>query len=287
MPSRHRDRSNRSRSPRERWPREDRSKDEYLQRRQAHNRNRNSEKKEEITSTVPSDEEALDKLAQEVDKELAQRGISPKVPMNTVDISSSDGSSDEEDGSEEETKEDDSQRQNTEDGELLGSDEASVTESDDEEDSPHRGPVIKSRMLRKAISGYGEGDSDSSSSPDQPSVTSPPPTSTVAPEETPVDDKPAPEEPSVEEPVPSIDPDLPPYYPALYGCRNVEEYEWLNRIEEGTYGVVYRAKDKRTGKSILCSFQILLLNQASTNQGLPHAWVLCLQNWHVCLFVCY
>ena len=256
MPSRHRDRPNRSRSPRERWPREDRSKDEYLQRRQARNSNRSSEKKEEITSTVPSDEEALDKLAQEVDKELAQRGISPKVPMNTVDISSSDdGSSDEEeDGSEEETKEDDSQRQNTEDGEVLESDEGSMTESDDEEDSPHRGPVIKSRMLRKAISGYGEGDSDSSSSPDQPSATPPPPTTTAAPEETPVDDKPAPEEPSVEEPVPSIDPDLPPYYPALYGCRNVEEYEWLNRIEEGTYGVVYRAKDKRTGKCILCSF---------------------------------
>ena len=266
MPSRRRDRPNRSRSPRERWPREDRSRDEHLHRQQTHNRNRSSEKKEEISSSVPSDEEALDKLAQEVDKELAQRGISPKVPMNTVDISSSDdGSSDEEEdvSEEEETKEeeDDSQRHNTEDGELVESDEGSMTESDDEEDSPHRGPVIKSRMLRKAISGYGEGNSDSSSSPDQPrhhSVTPPPPATTAAPEDTPVDDKPAPE-PSVEEPVntPVIDPDLPPYYPALYGCRNVEEYEWLNRIEEGTYGVVYRAKDKRTGKYILCSFQNL------------------------------
>ncbi|XP_068753616.1 cyclin-dependent kinase 11B-like [Montipora capricornis] len=42
-------------------------------------------------------------------------------------------------------------------------------------------------------------------------------------------------------------PKLPPYYPAVRGCRNVEEFQWLNRIEEGTYGVVYRAKDKRTG----------------------------------------
>lgn len=40
---------------------------------------------------------------------------------------------------------------------------------------------------------------------------------------------------------------LPPYYPAIRGCRNVEEFQWLNRIEEGTYGVVYRAKDRRTG----------------------------------------
>ena len=258
MPSRRRDRPNRSRSPRERRPREDRLRDDYLQRRQIQDRNRSSEKKEEISSAVPSDEEALDKLAQEVDKELAQRGISPKVPMTTVDISSSDdGSSDEEEDvseEEEETKgEDDSQRHNTEDGELVESDEGSMTESDDEDNSPHRGPVIKSRMLRKAISGYGEGDSDSSSSPDQPrhrSVTPPPPTA-AAPEDTPVDDKLG-SEPPVEETIdtPSIDPNLPSYYPALYGCRNVEEYEWLNRIEEGTYGVVYRAKDKRTGKCI-------------------------------------
>lgn len=255
MPVRRRDRLHRSRSPRERRPREDRPRDEHLQRRQVHNRNRSSEKKEEITSSVPSDEEALDKLAQEVDKELAQRGISPKVPMATVDISSSDNGSSDEDVSEgEETKgEDDSQRQNTEDGEVVETDESSMTESDDDDDSPHRGPVIKSRTLRKAISGYGEGESDASSSPDQPmqhSLTPPPAAAADTPEDnTAIDEKPG-VEPSVEEAVntPSIDPNLPPYYPALYGCRNVEEYEWLNRIEEGTYGVVYRAKDKRTGK---------------------------------------
>ena len=44
-------------------------------------------------------------------------------------------------------------------------------------------------------------------------------------------------------------PKLPPYLPAIQGCRSVEEFQWLNRIEEGTYGVVYRAKDKRTGTS--------------------------------------
>ena len=42
--------------------------------------------------------------------------------------------------------------------------------------------------------------------------------------------------------------ELPLYLPALMGCRSVESYEWLNRIEEGTYGVVFRAKDKRTGQ---------------------------------------
>ena len=44
-----------------------------------------------------------------------------------------------------------------------------------------------------------------------------------------------------------LKPELPPYYPAIQGCRNVEEFNCLNRIEEGTYGVVYRAKDKKTG----------------------------------------
>lgn len=43
-----------------------------------------------------------------------------------------------------------------------------------------------------------------------------------------------------------IDDSLPPYFPAIQGCRSVEEFQCLNRIEEGTYGVVYRARDKRT-----------------------------------------
>lgn len=31
----------------------------------------------------------------------------------------------------------------------------------------------------------------------------------------------------------------------------MEEFQCLNRIEEGTYGVVYRAKDKKTGGGAL------------------------------------
>lgn len=30
----------------------------------------------------------------------------------------------------------------------------------------------------------------------------------------------------------------------LQGCRSIEDFEHLNVISEGTYGVVYRAKDK-------------------------------------------
>ncbi len=44
-----------------------------------------------------------------------------------------------------------------------------------------------------------------------------------------------------------LKPILPPYLPAIQGCRSVDEFQCLNRIEEGTYGVVYRAKDKKIG----------------------------------------
>ena len=34
----------------------------------------------------------------------------------------------------------------------------------------------------------------------------------------------------------------------LEGCRSIEEFEHLNVIDEGSYGVVYRARDKVTGQ---------------------------------------
>jgi hypothetical protein len=40
------------------------------------------------------------------------------------------------------------------------------------------------------------------------------------------------------------------YFCALNGCRSVEEFECLNRIEEGAYGVVYRAKDKKANEIV-------------------------------------
>ncbi|CDW60094.1 cyclin dependent kinase 11B [Trichuris trichiura] len=43
---------------------------------------------------------------------------------------------------------------------------------------------------------------------------------------------------------------LPVYCPAVMGCRSVDEFHCLNRIEEGTYGVVYRALEKRTGEVV-------------------------------------
>ncbi|KAJ0976983.1 hypothetical protein J5N97_012457 [Dioscorea zingiberensis] len=36
----------------------------------------------------------------------------------------------------------------------------------------------------------------------------------------------------------------------LNGCRSVDEFEKLNKINEGTYGVVYRARDRKTGEIV-------------------------------------
>ncbi|GMS84359.1 hypothetical protein PENTCL1PPCAC_6534 [Pristionchus entomophagus] len=43
---------------------------------------------------------------------------------------------------------------------------------------------------------------------------------------------------------------LPVYYPGISGCRNIAEYECMNRIEEGTFGIVYRAKNRRTDEVV-------------------------------------
>lgn len=41
---------------------------------------------------------------------------------------------------------------------------------------------------------------------------------------------------------------IPKATPGLTGCRSVYNYERLNHIEEGSYGVVSRARDKETGE---------------------------------------
>ncbi|KAG8191124.1 hypothetical protein JTE90_010048 [Oedothorax gibbosus] len=70
-----------------------------------------------------------------------------------------------------------------------------------------------------------------------------------------VEEAKAPEEPKpVTSPVKQEElpqaPELPNYLPSIMGCRSVEEFHCLNRIEEGTYGVVYRARDKRTNEIV-------------------------------------
>lgn len=43
---------------------------------------------------------------------------------------------------------------------------------------------------------------------------------------------------------------LPVYYPGIYGCRSINEFKLLNRISEGTFGVVFRAMEKNTDEMV-------------------------------------
>lgn len=80
--------------------------------------------------------------------------------------------------------------------------------------------------------------------------------------------------------------DIPPavqlltYFPAIQGCRSVDQFTRLNRIEEGTYGVVYRAKDNTTEEVVALKrlkmenekegFPITSLREISTLLKAPH-----------------
>lgn len=53
----------------------------------------------------------------------------------------------------------------------------------------------------------------------------------------------------------------------LQGCRSVFEYEKLNKINEGTYGVVYKAKDKKTGEIV--ALKKVKMDIDRDNDGFP------------------
>jgi hypothetical protein len=57
--------------------------------------------------------------------------------------------------------------------------------------------------------------------------------------------------------------------PALHGCRNFNAcYEVLNSIDEGTYGVVYRAIDKATGETVAVK-KVKMLDTGNMFEGFP------------------
>lgn len=53
----------------------------------------------------------------------------------------------------------------------------------------------------------------------------------------------------------------------LDSCRSVFEYERLNKINEGTYGVVYRARDKKTGEIV--ALKKVKMNKQDSDGGFP------------------
>lgn len=90
---------------------------------------------------------------------------------------------------------------------------------------------------------------------------------------------------------PDLDPDLdslscvPPEPPhcaidMLQGCRCVDEFEKLNKINEGTYGIVFRARNKKTGEVValkqvkldkkMCDFPLSSLREINILLSLHH-----------------
>jgi cell division cycle 2-like protein len=53
--------------------------------------------------------------------------------------------------------------------------------------------------------------------------------------------------------------------PVLDGCRSVDRYQCLNKIDEGTYGVVFRAIDKQNGKV----YALKQVKFGDTSEGFP------------------
>ncbi|XP_071945128.1 uncharacterized protein [Antedon mediterranea] len=144
--------------------------------------------------------------------------------------SESDSDESEEDSDEEESDEEGEEEEEEESGtEESESESASSSESEEGSGSEHsENAEVVADKDKRAKSKF---EQDSSPEPQ-----------IIQPESTPPGNY-LPDSPPVS-PV-ELKPELPTYLPAISGCRSVEEFTCLNRIEEGTYGVVYRAKDKK------------------------------------------
>ncbi|KAF9423447.1 hypothetical protein HW555_001256 [Spodoptera exigua] len=57
--------------------------------------------------------------------------------------------------------------------------------------------------------------------------------------------------------------DAEPFHPAIRDNRSIKEFQYLNKIDEGTYGIVFRARDKVTGDTVALK-RLKALNQ---NEG--------------------
>ncbi|XP_050973724.1 cyclin-dependent kinase 11B isoform X2 [Labeo rohita] len=180
--------------------------------------------------------------------------ISDSERKTTTPESSIGSGSEDEEGEENDEEESSSQSEGDEEGEsgsdsegsehsegAMSDEEQSEEEEEDRENGNHIPPIPESRFDHDSeVSAEEEEEEGPEEVGD---VTPQSPTHSATPEENYI-----PESPPIS-PV-ELKKELPKYLPALQGCRSVEEFQCLNRIEEGTYGVVYRAKDKKTDEIV-------------------------------------
>ncbi|XP_057211973.1 cyclin-dependent kinase 11B isoform X3 [Triplophysa rosa] len=172
------------------------------------------------------------------------------TPESTLGSGSEDDDGDGDENDEEESSspsdgdEDGESASDTEGSEQSGgelSDEDQSEEDDDRENGNHIPPIPGSRFDHDSEASVEEEEAEEGEEAGD--VTPQSPSHSATPE-----DNYIPESPPIS-PV-ELKKELPKYLPALQGCRSVEEFQCLNRIEEGTYGVVYRAKDKKTDEIV-------------------------------------
>ncbi|XP_073674842.1 cyclin-dependent kinase 11B isoform X2 [Garra rufa] len=180
--------------------------------------------------------------------------ISDSERKTTTPESSIGSGSEDEEGEENDEEESSSQSEGDEEGEsgsdsegsehsegAMSDEEQSEEEEEDRENGNHIPPIPESRFDHDTeVSAEEEEEEGPEEAGD---VTPQSPSHSATPE-----DNYVPESPPIS-PV-ELKKELPKYLPALQGCRSVEEFQCLNRIEEGTYGIVYRAKDKKTDEIV-------------------------------------
>ncbi|XP_072210338.1 cyclin-dependent kinase 11B isoform X4 [Excalfactoria chinensis] len=207
--------------------------------RRAEERRKEREARREVKEEKPEERDLLSDLQDISDSERktssaeSSSAESGSGSEEEEEESSSEGS--EEEGEEEEEEEEETGSNSEEVSEQSAEEvsEEEMSEEEERENGNHIPVVTESRFDRDSAGSEVEEEEVGEGSPQSNAMT----------EGDYVPDSPA------SSPI-ELKQELPKYLPALQGCRSVEEFQCLNRIEEGTYGVVYRAKDKKTDEIV-------------------------------------
>nr|XP_009916982.1 PREDICTED: cyclin-dependent kinase 11B isoform X3 [Haliaeetus albicilla] len=202
--------------------------------RRAEERRKEREARREVKEEKPEERDPLSDLQDISDSERK---------TSSAESSSESGSGSEEEEEESSSEGSEEEGEEEEEEEETGSNSEEVSEQSAEEVSEEEMSEEEERENGNHIPVVTESRFDSGSEVEEEEVGEGTPHSNAMTEGDYIPDSPA------SSPI-ELKQELPKYLPALQGCRSVEEFQCLNRIEEGTYGVVYRAKDKKTDEIV-------------------------------------
>uniref|UniRef100_A0A9J8CKD6 cyclin-dependent kinase n=1 Tax=Cyprinus carpio carpio TaxID=630221 RepID=A0A9J8CKD6_CYPCA len=230
--------------------------DEYADKGRSRHRSRSPARQQRETKAESSEQHQVREVKMDDKNPLSElQDISDSERKTCTPESSMGSGSEDEEGEENDEEESSSQSEGDDEGEsgsdsegsehsegAMSDEEQSEEEEEDRENGNHIPPIPESRFDHDSeVSG--EEEEEEEGAEEAGDVTPQSPSHSATPE-----DNYVPESPPIS-PV-ELKKELPKYLPALQGCRSVEEFQCLNRIEEGTYGVVYRAKDKKTDEIV-------------------------------------